>query len=156
MCVLNPFHSHSLSPLARVWGIDVFRAASVSMEPTLNLGEIFISTSWPYLSGEPRVGDIVTFEYPMDTSVRYVKRVVATGGDRIAMSRCVTILNGRALPEPYVSVDGPGLHGGCELDEVQVPKGQYFLLGDNRLQSADSRHWGPVPRRNILGRVKKP
>ena len=151
--VRNPFHTPSWNPIARVFGVNVLRASTNSMEPTLEQGTIFIANSWPFVGKEPESGDVVTFWHSRDPKAQYVKRIVATGGDRIEMVRCTVRINGRELPEPYAIVRGPGPLNLCELDEVEIPMGNYFLLGDNRLNSEDSRIWGSLPRENIIGRV---
>ncbi|HVJ06534.1 MAG TPA: signal peptidase I [Candidatus Saccharimonadales bacterium] len=122
-------------------------------------------------------GDIIVFRYPVDPTQHFVKRVIGMPGDRIRFSHSRVYINGRALHEPYVvfkehfpdefrdnfprgnwvnenvSVDwATRLRSLVEDGELIVPRGQYFVLGDNRDQSLDSRYWGFVPRENIIGR----
>jgi signal peptidase I len=121
-------------------------------------------------------GDIVVFRYPVDPSVYFVKRVVGIPGDQIHLQNKVVYVNGRPLREDY-AVHQPARHdlyrdnfpygeNSSESDcswcrelprfvrdgELVVPSGEYFVMGDNRDQSSDSRYWGFVPRDNILGR----
>ena len=88
-----------------------------------------------------------------------VKRVVAVGGDRVAMKRGRLILNGRSVPEPYAqtcATDAP-VASDCEFPRpIEVPRGTVYVLGDNRAFSEDSRFWGPVDVRYVLGRVRRP
>ena len=122
-------------------------------------------------------GDIIVFKYPVDPSQHFVKRVVGIPGDRIRLINRVVYVNGAPLTEPYVrhiypapdefrdnfpqlNISVVGLEGKWWLqmknlvknDELIVPQGNYFVLGDNRDDSEDSRYWGFVPRANIVGR----
>jgi len=122
-------------------------------------------------------GDIIVFRYPVDPAQHFVKRVIALPGERIRLWHSRVYINGRVLSEPYVvfkehfpdefrdnfprrqgfnenvSVEwAKRLRSLVEDGELIVPSGQYFVLGDNRDQSLDSRYWGFVPRENIVGR----
>ncbi|HEX5432505.1 MAG TPA: signal peptidase I [Bryobacteraceae bacterium] len=125
-------------------------------------------------------GDIIVFRYPVDISQNYVKRVIGVPGDHIKLINKVVYLNGKPLTEPYVEhvrpyidpyadnfpsappepVGDPAdqaraaemLAHHVENGEVVVPPGNYFAMGDNRDDSADSRYWGFVPRENIIGK----
>ena len=124
-----------------------------------------------------RRGDIVVFRYPVDPSQYFVKRVIGLPGDHIRLQNKMVFVNGSQLQESYVIHTVPNLnmyrddfplHAGMpadvdrrwrqELDrhidhgELVVPPGEYFVMGDNRDQSLDSRYWGFVPRGNIMGR----
>ena len=122
-------------------------------------------------------GDIVVFRYPVDPAQHFVKRVIGLPGDRIHLSHAHVYVNGREIAEPYVVFKehypdefrdnfphGNPINENITADwarqlrtlvhngELIVPPGQYFVLGDNRDQSLDSRYWGLVPRENIIGR----
>ncbi|MGE5322181.1 MAG: signal peptidase I [Actinomycetota bacterium] len=124
-----------------------------------------------------RRGDVVVFRYPVDPSQYFVKRVIGLPGDHIRLQNKMVFVNGLQLQESYVIHTMPNLnmyrddfplHAGMpadvdrrwrrELDrhvdhgELVVPPGEYFVMGDNRDQSLDSRYWGFVPRGNIMGR----
>jgi signal peptidase I len=81
----------------------------------------------------------------------YIKRVVGMPGDRIAVRDGHVVRNGKEVPEPFAVPCGGGSE--CDLDEIVIPAGHYFLMGDNRGNSDDSRFWGPVPRAQIIGRA---
>lgn len=98
--------------------------------------------------GGPRRGDVVVFTYPNDPSQVFVKRVIGVPGDRVRLEEGVVYLNGEALDESYVEF---GAHE--TLAEIAVGDGEYFVLGDNRPGSSDSRAWGTVPRENIIGKT---
>lgn len=123
-----------------------------------------------------RRGDIVVFHYPVNPAQHFVKRVLGIPGDRVRLIKGQVYVNGNLLTEPYVRhssatpdvyrdnfpqpVDAPGESAGwasqmmkwVEDKQLIVPEGSYFVLGDNRDESLDSRYWGFVPRENIIGR----
>jgi signal peptidase I len=150
---LNPFNTPSWSPLARVAGIEVLRSTTVSMEPALPRGIIFLASGWSYLLGEPRVGDVVVFRFPVEPSILYVKRIVAAGGSEVSISKCRAIVDDKPIDGPFAVTGNTGLDSLCTAGPVLVPKDQFFVLGDNRANSLDSRTWGFVPRANVIARV---
>jgi signal peptidase I len=124
-----------------------------------------------------RRGDIIVFHYPVNPAQHFVKRVLGVPGDRIKLVNKQVFINGASLKEPYVrysssihdmyrdefprlDIPVPGLEGRWWLEmkklvedgQLIVPEGYYFVLGDNRDESLDSRYWGFVPRENIIGR----
>jgi signal peptidase I len=134
----------------RKWGFSVARVQGQAMSPTLQDQNRLVVNHSVYLVSSPRVGDIVMIRYPADPAKRFVERIVANGGDRIEIRNGHLHRNGTLVSEPYVSGErrttenwGPSV----------VPSGHYFVMGDNRANSSDSRHWGPVPGHYILGRI---
>jgi signal peptidase I len=98
--------------------------------------------------GMPDYGDVIVFKYPIDPRQNFVKRVIGLPGDRIEIERGQVYVNGIPIDEPYVE------NGSREvLPEHVVRPHSYYVLGDNRAQSDDSRHWGDVPEDNIVGEV---
>ena len=94
-------------------------------------------------------GDVIGFRFPPDPSRKFIKRVVGLPGDVIEIQRGTVFINGEKLDEPYL------IHGdGKSMDAFRVPSDSYFVLGDNRRASFDSRDWGPVPADYINGKVK--
>lgn len=119
-----------------------------SMYPTLVDGDRIIVNQIGYAFGEPNYGDIVTLHY--DANTEYVKRIVGKGGDTISIVDNVLYRNGQAIEEDYINTeDYP------DFPEVTVPAGKYFVLGDNRAHSSDSRYidLGFVDRSQIIGKV---
>jgi signal peptidase I len=120
-----------------------------SMSPTLHDGDALLIEKVSHHLHDPAVGEIVVATAP-DDGGSVVKRVVAVGGDSIGIEDGVLIRNGRPVPEPYA--DQTQMDG-YFWGPVVVPSGQVFLLGDNRLESHDSRAYGPVSVDAIQGRL---
>jgi len=152
---INPLHTASYDPRLRLMGLTFFRSPSRAMEPTIRENETFIVSVWPYRNADPRVGDVVVFHYPLDRSVLYVKRVVATGGSTVEIQDGAVVVDGRAIAEPYLSGVPLVSQYARAMPAVRVPANSYFVLGDNRDNSADSRTRGFVARSDIVGRVSK-
>lgn len=150
---INPLGTATLDPRARIVGVTPMRAASDSMRPTLKVGDIVLVSAWAYANGDPEPGDIAVFNYPKDRSSNWIKRVIATGGSTVEIVDGVTRVDGVAVREPWRG-DAPYTQDfSLHFDAVQVPEGQYFVMGDNRDNSLDSRMWGFVPRDHFVGRV---
>ena len=123
------------------------RVQKISMEPTLLPGEILLVNKLEYKLGKIEHGDIVTFHYPLDPTLDYVKRVIGLPGDRVVVKEGQVWVNDQELFEPYISAPP-------EYDGVwDVPEGNLFALGDNRNPSADSHVWGFVPLENVIGKA---
>jgi signal peptidase I len=122
-----------------------------SMVPTLYDSQHYLLNRWIYHVRPPHQSDIVVLRDPVDNGFS-VKRVIATPGDSIYLSDGSVYLNGRKLEEPYLAPRTPTFTDSKYKDQlILCGKDQFFLLGDNRLNSVDSRAYGPVPRQNILG-----
>jgi signal peptidase I len=140
--------------LAGVIILFVYRPVKVegtSMMPSLSDQErIFINQFvYRFTDGIER-GDTVVFWFPHDTSKSYIKRVIGLPGDIVRIDEGEVIVNGRKIDESYV----PGeFRDHASYPEIRVPREQYFVMGDHRTSSNDSRAWGTVPRRNIYGKA---
>ncbi len=119
-----------------------------SMEPRVDSGEYVLINTLAYRMGTPARGDIIAFKHEAYGSLVYLKRVIGVPGDRISIDRGNVTLNGRVLEEKYVRY-----RDGRSAREAVVPPGAYYVLGDNRANSEDSRAWGFVPERDIVGRA---
>lgn len=150
---LNPLGVPSMDPRLRLLGLTLFRMPSRSMEPTIAYNAIFPVTAWPYVRHEPRDGEIIAFRYPPDPSVIYLKRIIASGGESVAVVHCEAVVNGHERAEPYIQKVQDPDGDRCNSKPFVVPKGRFFVLGDARENSADSRIWGFVPRNQVVGRV---
>ncbi|HEV7427971.1 MAG TPA: signal peptidase I [Thermoanaerobaculia bacterium] len=140
--------------------VRTYRSTTGSMEPTLPIGDRMIAVR----TGVVNRGDIVAFEYPLERDVVFAKRVVAVAGETVEIRAKRLLVNGAAVEEPYAVHLDPAIYPAmASLPEpyrsrdnfgpLQVPPGAYFVLGDNRDRSSDSRYWGVVPRENIKGRL---
>ncbi len=155
--------------------VKPYRIPSESMVPTLTVNQRVLVNRIGNEFGDPQVGDVMVFHPPSGAEdslgrcgvdvgeseicsrptgtradVNFIKRVVAGPGDRLRISDGRAIVNGRPLDEPYAEPCGGG--EGCDFrGEIRVPAGHWFMMGDNRGESADSRFWGPVPRDWFIG-----
>ena len=119
----------------------------ISMIPTLNPGEVLLVNKLKYRFSDVERGDIITFHYPLDPEVDYVKRAIGLPGDEVIVIGGTVKVNGKLLYEPYISA-APEYEG-----VWVVPEEALFVLGDNRNPSADSHVWGYVPMENLIGKA---
>ncbi|MEW6276759.1 MAG: signal peptidase I [Bacillota bacterium] len=138
-----------LAALIRMFVLAPFYIPSGSMIPTLLEGDRIIVSKITYRLWEPKRGDIVVFKYPRDPSRDYVKRLIGLGGETVALKNNHLYINGQEVSEKYLP---PGLRFG-DYGPVRVPEGHYLMLGDNRNVSEDSRYWGPLPEKYIIGKA---
>lgn len=124
----------------------IYSVPSASMSPTLQPGDHIVVTR--YISDQPGRGDIVVFRHPAGRDLT-VKRIVAIPGDLVEGREGRLLVSGRVLTEPYAT-EGGSVHIPPQL----VPAGHLFVLGDNRSDSWDSRHWGPLPDSLVVGRAR--
>jgi signal peptidase I len=147
--------------LVNTFVMQGFYVPSQSMEPTLFPGDrVFVNK----LAHDFHAGDVVVFRrLPADTSTtvgHLIKRVIATSGQKIYVTDCKVYVNGRELAQPYLpkgwqdpSSEYCTTWPGYLPDPYTVPRGDYFVMGDNRRDSDDSRYWGPVPASYMVGRA---
>lgn len=143
------FWAFILALLLRAFVFEPFYIPSASMEPTLYPNDRILVSKLDYLFSPPGRGDVIVFKYPMDPSVDYIKRIIALPGEKIEIKNGVVFINGKALEEDYIMQ-----HQGYDFGPLQVPQGMYFVMGDNRNDSADSRYWGPLAENLIIGEAK--
>jgi signal peptidase I len=129
---------------------QAFRVQGPSMMPLLQDGERIIVYKLGYRWSPILRGDVVVFWSPLEPSVSFVKRVVGLPGDRLEIRRGVVLVNGKVMAEPYLQAR---FRQEEDVGPVDVRPGHYFVMGDHRNQSYDSRSWGEVPLRYIYGRA---
>jgi signal peptidase I len=134
--------------------IQNFHIDGTSMEPGLHNTELLLVDKWTYLFHPPARGDVIVFIAPPSPTQDYVKRVIGLPGDVITIRGTTVIVDGITLHESYVALQNQGIPPGAhQIINLVVPANDYFVLGDNRAVSSDSRIWGFVPRKNIIGRA---
>ncbi len=125
-----------------------------SMEPNLHDQERLMVDKWTYLFHAPSRGDIVVFVAPPQPTLDYVKRIIGLPGDVITIHNTTVIVDGVTLNDTFVSAANQGNpFANKRIENMVVPPNDYFVLGDNRGNSSDSRDWGFLPRKNIIGRA---
>jgi signal peptidase I len=162
-----------LALFVRTWVFQAFQIPTGSMEKNLLIGDHLIVNKMvfaPTVSAIERAilpdrpiqrGDVVVFKYPDEPDRDFIKRVIGLPGDRLELHRKRVYINGQPLVDPWAqylsppSTDGPPQVGNKseEFGPVTVPADQYFMMGDNRDNSQDSRYWGFLPRSYVKGKA---
>ncbi len=163
----RPAPLHSLRHEIRVWTRDLLIAIGLalviivflyqpvkvegtSMAPLLSDQERIFINKFVYRFEPIQRGDVVVFWYPLDRTKSFIKRVVGLGGETVEIRQGAVYVNGIVVPEPYVPRQYEDL---SDFGPVRVPKDSYFVMGDHRISSNDSRVFGPVASRYIYGRA---
>jgi signal peptidase I len=139
----------------RIYVAQPFIVSGESMIDTFHPQEYLVVDQLTYRREEPKRGDVVAFKYPLDPSIYFVKRLIGLPGETIRINnRVVTVQSASSsepvrLDEPYVTHLAPTT---APL-EITLEEDEYFLLGDNRKESSDSRVWGPLQKKFIVGRA---
>ena len=126
-----------------------------SMEPNFQNGQYILTNKVEYKLRSPNRGDVVIFKSPRNKDVDYIKRIIGKPGDRVMLKEGTFYVNGTKVEESYLA-SGTYISQGSFLregSEIIVPKGQYFLVGDNRGHSSDSREFGTIPLEDFIGRA---
>ncbi len=124
-----------------------------SMEPNFHNGEFILTNKVLYKFRDPIRGDVIIFKSPKNKEVDYIKRIIGLPGDTVKLQNNSFYVNGQKVDEPYLSPDST-IFGGSflrENEEITVPPGQYFLAGDNRPHSSDSREFGTIAKEDFIG-----
>ncbi|MEJ2314003.1 MAG: signal peptidase I [Nitrospirota bacterium] len=159
-----------LALIIRAFVVQAFKIPSGSMEPTLLVGDHLLVNKIGYgiripfsderlvTFGKPERDDVIVFKWPKDTSRDFIKRIIGLPGDVVEIRDKKVYVNGEPLDEPYVQYTDeyvrPARFGPRDnFGPVKVPQGNYFVMGDNRDQSEDSRYWGFVDFPKIKGKA---
>jgi len=141
----------------RYYVIQPFIVSGSSMEPTFENGQYLIVNELDYHISNPQRGDVIVFKYPKNTSEYFIKRVIGLPGEKVLIQNGKVIIyntanpNGFTLNETYLPA---GLYTEATTDQpITLGPDEYFVLGDNRPASSDSRFWGDVPSNDIVGKV---
>ena len=163
-----------LALLIQAFVVKPYQIPSPSMEPTLDVGQRVLVNRVIYHVGDPHIGDVVVFHPPAGaengqecgvqqdareacpeptsekSDTNFIKRIVAEPGDRLSVHNGHPVVNGLEAKEDFINPCRGG--SGCNLPQtITIPPDHYFMMGDNRGSSDDSRFWGPVPRDWIIG-----
>lgn len=154
-----------LALVIRTFVVQAFTIPSGSMIPTLLVGDYILVNKFIYgaqipfttmhLPGirDPQRGDIIVFKYPQDETRDFIKRVIGLPGEEVYLKGSTVYINSKPLDEPYAIADNSTEHPEIEFGPVVVPPRAYFMMGDNRDNSQDSRYWGPLERGKIRGKA---
>jgi len=137
----------AIAMLVQAFLIKPFTIHQVSMEATLNEGDRILINRVTYHFRDPKLGDVIVFHSPVTRGEDLVKRVIAVGGQTISISNGKVYINGTVIDEPYLLEQGFA----GDYPETLVPAGQLFVMGDNRNNSGDSRFFGPIDRKAVIG-----
>jgi len=132
--------------------VQNFNIDGMSMEPNLHNRELVLVDKWSYKFRPPARGDVIVFVAPPDPTQDYIKRIIGLPGDVVTVQGTQVYVNGKLLNEVYVNPRNQG-NPYPSFKNVIVPPNSYFVLGDNRAGSSDSRDWGCVPDQNLIGRA---
>lgn len=163
--------------LIRAFLVQAYNIPSGSMKPTLLVGDFILVNKLVYRFSEPQRGDIVVFKWPLNPNIDFIKRIIGMPGDTIEVRGEKVFLNGQEVPLRLIeSMEEDGItkliyeevlpnglkHKIALYDSplierrnvyIKIPEGYYFVMGDNRDNSEDSRYWGLLPKENIVGKA---
>jgi len=137
-----------IAVLLNLFVVQPTKVRGESMEPTLHTNEYLLVEKISYRLHPPRRGDVVVFKYPRDEAENFIKRVIAVPGDTVEIVSGRVYINGQPIVEPYL-LQLPREN----MPPTTIPEGKLFVLGDNRLNSNDSRAFGMVTLEEVVGRA---
>jgi len=129
-------------------GFRNFRVIQTSMEPNFHEGQYLVVNKLAYRLHSPQRSDVIIFHPPANPEKEYIKRVIGLPSEEVKIEKGQVFINGHPLKETYITYPGQGSWG-----PAIVGQDEYFVLGDNRNNSSDSRSWGMLPRENIIGKA---
>ncbi|MBF0170310.1 MAG: signal peptidase I [Nitrospinae bacterium] len=144
-----------LALAVRTYVVQAFKIPSESMVATLLVGDHLLVDKLRYRIGDPQRGDIVVFRYPRNPETDFVKRIVGLPGETLEVVGETVYIDGAPLAEPYARWEPSPFSMGTayRFPKTTVPAGSYFMMGDNRNASQDSRYWGALPRELMHGKA---
>ncbi len=145
-----------IAMIIKTFMIQAYKIPTGSMLDTLLVGDHILVSKLAYIFSDPKVDDIIVFKYPLDPSMDYIKRVVGAPGDKIEIINKQIIRNGETISSDFTKFNSdiiipPNVSTRDNVMEFTVPQDTYFVLGDNRDSSFDSRFWGFVDRELVVG-----
>lgn len=148
----------AIALVIRTFVLGPYKIPSGSMRPTLLEGDRIFVDKLTYRFRTPKRGEIIVFKYPLDPKKDFVKRLIAFGGEKIKIDNGIAYVNGVPLDHvtntpPHYYYNREDWQYGRAGQVFEVPRDSYFVLGDNSAQSSDSRNWGFVPMKSLVGRA---
>jgi len=134
--------------LIRTFVFETYRVVGQSMMPTLEEDQRLIVSKLSYRLHEPQRGDIIVFYDPFDGDRNLIKRIIGLPGELLEIKQGQVYIDGQPLAEPYIPHAGSYSH-----PSTIIPEGQYFVMGDNRTNSSDSRSWGTLDSAEVVGKA---
>ena len=144
-----------LALIVREFVVQAFKIPTGSMKPTLNENNRIFVNKYIYRFNAPQRGDIVVFKYPEDPKKDFIKRLIATGGETVEIKDGSILIDGKPVKQEMIEsiyYYNRGEYGGTG-QKIAVPKDSFYVLGDNSGSSRDSRYWGFVPKKYLLGKA---
>ena len=151
--VLGLLITSTLHFRAKLFGYETFVLPSRSMANTLLPGDYIIVDTWAYTETEPKRGDILVFKYPKNPKAFFTKRLIAIPGDEVSMSKGRVRIDNKGIIEDYILPINNKTTSTKVYEMGEVPEGFYFMLGDNRDHSNDSRSWGFLEKGAVYGKA---
>lgn len=126
-----------------------------SMEPSFQTGNYIFTSKFTYKIRDPLRGDVVVFRSPSNNDIEFIKRIIGLPGDTIRIENQEVYVNNEIINEPYISARTTLFTNGYlkEGEEIIIPEKHYFVMGDNRPHSSDSREFGPIEKSSFIGQV---
>lgn len=147
-----------LALVIRTFFFQAFKIPTGSMRPTLIESDRVLVNKFLYRFKEPQRGDVIVFRYPVDGKKDFIKRLAGLPGETLAIKQGKLFINGKVLEESFKMrkfyyYNREDWDYGSEDRAIKIPEDSYFTLGDNSAQSSDSRNWGFVPKKNLIGKA---
>jgi len=145
-----------LALVIRAFVVQAFKIPTGSMRPTLLEGDRLLVNKFIYRFREPERGDVIVFRFPSDRKKDYIKRLIATGGESVQIKDGNVYVDGDLVEDPSIirgiNYYNKEPYGGFNK-VINVPPDGFYVLGDNSASSRDSRYWGFVPQKNVIGKA---
>jgi signal peptidase I len=137
----------------RFFVAEPFIVSGISMDPTFKDADYLIVDRLSYHFEAPKRGEVIIFRPPKNESKYYIKRIIGLPGETVELIGTTVTIKNSEYPDGFTLDQGYIAHTKNDAFAITLKEGEYFVMGDNRPQSSDSRSWGPVPRSNITGRA---
>ena len=144
-----------LAMLIRAFVVQAFKIPTGSMIPTLMVGDRILVNKFIYRFQKPERGDVIVFKYPENPRIDFIKRLIGRENEKVKIHNGRIFIDGKEITDPVISSRfyyNRGPYGDVD-QEVSVPEKSFYALGDNSANSRDSRYWGYVPRKNLIGKA---